>query len=185
MKTLSAWSIILSLILFFGSVSAGYRYANSDAALALSENLSSSLSPLRELGAFPLLFFIFFNNAIKALLVIILGIVPFVFSGSFILLNGFILGVVVNHAIEARGLEFTLLGLLPHGVLELSAILVSSALGFQIGRAFIASLQGKKSNVERQFKGSLVLYLKFILPALFVAALVETVVGKYVLPGAN
>lgn len=179
MKILSFWSVVLTLSLFVGSVYAGYQSAASEASKALSESLRTSLSPLRDLGSLLLLFIIFLNNSIKALIVILLGIVPLIFSATFIILNGFLLGLVVNQTTAARGLGFTLVALLPHGILELAAVLLSAALGLQIG---FAVLGGKKGRLGQQYKNSLILYLKFVLPALFLAAVIETLVGRYVLP---
>ncbi|MBI4333652.1 MAG: stage II sporulation protein M [Chloroflexi bacterium] len=182
-QALSFWSISLTVLLFAGSVYLGYQSADSEVARLLSRDLRASLSPLRDLGAFPLLVIIFLNNSIKALMVIVLGIIPFIFSSGFVVLNGFIIGIVVEQAVAARGLGFTLLGLLPHGLLELAAILLSAALGLQIGFAVLAALGGKKAFLGQRYKNSLMLYLKFVLPALLVAAIIETIVGRYILPG--
>ncbi len=182
MKTLSFWAIALTLVMFLGSAYLGYLSADSGASKALTDNLRGSLSPLRELGSLTLMLVIFANNSLKALAVILLGVIPFLFPTAFVVLNGFILGVVVNEALAARGIGFTLLGLAPHGVLELAAVLTAVALGFQVGFTVLGSSAGKKGRLGQQYKSSLALYLKFILPALFVAAVIETLVGRYVLP---
>lgn len=178
---LSFWVLLLTLLLFGLSLYSGYQSGDTDAALALTSTLGQAFSPLRELGPLPLLAVIFLNNSVKALFVILLGAIPFLFSGGFVILNGYILGVVANQAVAQRGIGYTLLALLPHGILELAAILLAAALGLQIGFASIAALAGKKGQLGQQYKSSLVLYLKFVLPALLLAAAIETLVGTYVL----
>lgn len=179
--TLSLWVLLLTLLLFAFSVYSGYQSGDTDEALALMRTLGQTFSPLQDLGPLPLLAVIFLNNSIKALLIILLGIIPFLFPGGFVILNGYILGVVINQAAAQRGLGFTLLALLPHGVFELAAILLAAALGIQIGFASIAAITGKKAKLGQQYKASLVLYLKYILPVLLLAATIETVVGTYIL----
>ncbi len=182
MKSISAWAVILALLIFVASVFAGYRYAYGETALALSENLRGSLSPLREMSSFPLFLVIFLNNSLKALMLIVLGIIPFIFAAGFLTINGVILGVVLNHSLATRGPGFTLVGLLPHGILELSAVIIAAALGLQIGAAFLAYLGGKKGRLGQAYKSSLKFYVKFVVPALFLAALIETMVARFVLP---
>lgn len=182
MKMLSVWAIVLTLVLFSGSAYLGYISSGSSAARALTDNLRGSLSPLRDLGSLTLMLVIFANNSLKALAVIMLGVIPFLLPAGFVVLNGFILGVVVNEALATRGIGFTLLGLAPHGVLELAAVLTAVALGFQVGFVVLGSSGSKKGRLGQQYRYSLALYLKFILPALFLAAIIETLVGRYVLP---
>jgi len=178
---LSPRVLLLSLFLFCLSVYSGYRSGDTEAALALMRTLGQTLSPLREMGTLSLLAVIFLNNSVKALLIILLGFIPFLFPAGFVILNGFILGVVVNQAVAQRGIAYTLLALLPHGILELAAILLAAALGLQIGFTSVAALAGKKTQLGRQYKLSLALYLKFVLPTLLLAATIETLVGTYVL----
>ncbi len=180
-RALSLWVLLLTLFLFGLSLYLGYRSGDTDAALALTRTLGQTLSPLRELGTLSLLVVIFLNNSVKALFIILLGFIPFLFPGAFVILNGFILGVVVNQAVAQRGIAYTLLALLPHGILELAAILLAAALGLQIGFVSIAALAGKKGQLGQQYKSSLVIYLKFVLPTLLLAATIETVVGIYIL----
>ncbi len=179
---LSPRSIILTLLLFTMFLLIGYQAGNTDFSPGFTANLEKTFAPLLRLGPLPLMAIIFLNNSVKALLVILLGVIPFLFPSVFIMINSFVLGLVVNRVVAEHGLGFTLLGLLPHGLLELSAILVATALGLQVGFSSFASFQGKKGQLQRQYKASLAVYLKLILPALFVAAIIETLVGTYVLP---
>jgi stage II sporulation protein M len=87
--------------------------------------------------------FIFFNNAIKAILVMylgaLLGIVPFIF----LTINGMMIGYLVSKAAEqGGGVLYTLIvkGLLPHGILEIPAIIIACAYGFRFGKMMFQGL---------------------------------------------
>ncbi|QYR22214.1 stage II sporulation protein M [Paenibacillus sp. sptzw28] len=87
--------------------------------------------------------FIFFNNAIKAILVMylgsLLGIVPFIF----LTINGMMIGYLVSKASEqGGGVLYTLIvkGLLPHGILEIPAIIIACAYGFRFGKIMLQGL---------------------------------------------
>lgn len=85
--------------------------------------------------------FIFFNNAIKAIVVMyigsLFGIVPLVFLA----VNGMVIGYVINIAAE-EGLLFTIVfkGLLPHGILEIPAILFACAYGMRFGKLMFSGI---------------------------------------------
>jgi len=80
---------------------------------------------------------IFFNNAIKAVLVMyfgaLLGILPIVF----LTINGMVLGYIMqlNAAQFGAGatLELMIKGILPHGWIEIPAIIIACAYGIRFG----------------------------------------------------
>ncbi|WP_410772640.1 stage II sporulation protein M [Fontibacillus sp. BL9] len=91
-----------------------------------------SQSPVPELSFFK---FIFLNNAVKSVAVILLGALLGLFPAIFLLMNGMVLGLVVSLA-ASQGenlFELIVLGLLPHGIIEIPAILIASAFGLQFG----------------------------------------------------
>ncbi|MDZ4247518.1 MAG: stage II sporulation protein M [Dehalococcoidia bacterium] len=181
-STVSFFTIVLVVALFAAFTFAGYRTSGSLYSISMLEGLETTLGFLKGLGPIALLFVIFINNSVKALLVILLGVIPFVFPSIFVAMNGFILGLVINMSVASKGLGFTLIGLLPHGILELAATLLAAALGIQMGLALIKSLRQQEGQLGLQYKGSLRIYFKLILPALFLAAVIETAVGILLLP---
>ncbi|RUT27897.1 stage II sporulation protein M [Paenibacillus zeisoli] len=102
----------------------------------VSGKLSQSTNP--ELSFF---IFIFFNNAIKGVLMIYLGILAGVIPVFFLLVNGMVLGYLIEaqaaHGNNLADLIFK--GLLPHGIIEIPAIIIASAFGIKFG---IVSLKG-------------------------------------------
>ncbi|MNZ71445.1 hypothetical protein D3C78_898070 [compost metagenome] len=80
---------------------------------------------------------IFLNNAIKSIFVMYLGalfgIMPFIF----LVVNGMLIGYLLKHVAELQGAgvvtELIFKGLLPHGILEIPAIIVACAYGMRFG----------------------------------------------------
>ncbi|BBH24036.1 hypothetical protein Back11_53810 [Paenibacillus baekrokdamisoli] len=94
--------------------------------------------------------FIFFNNAIKSILVMYLGIFFGIVPIIFLAINGMMIGYLISKAYEQGGdVLFTLIvkGLLPHGILEIPAIIIACAYGLKFGRVMF---QGVGSLVLRR-----------------------------------
>ncbi|NEU26149.1 stage II sporulation protein M [Paenibacillus ottowii] len=98
--------------------------------------------------------FIFFNNAIKCVLVIfagaLFGIVPFIF----LIVNGMVLGFVVHlQADMGRSMyEIVVKGLLPHGVIELPILIIACTFGLKFGTNIISTI-GASIGMKRKGNG--------------------------------
>jgi stage II sporulation protein M len=129
------------------------------------------LPPLQLAGA------IFFNNVIKTLLVIVLGTLFGAITVLFLVVNGAALGIVFYLSIQSRGLWPSLLVLLPHGVLELPAVLLGASIGLMLGRHSLNRLLGKaQTSLGTELAQALNFFLAVIIPLLLLAALVEAFV---------
>lgn len=102
------------------------------AALFGAEDVGDLLPDIEELSQFEIFLTILLNNA-RAFVVFVLGAASL---GAFTLLvlafNGFLIGYVVVQAAAARGVLFVVLGIGPHGILELPALFVGAAVGFRL-----------------------------------------------------
>ncbi|APB74152.1 MULTISPECIES: stage II sporulation protein M [Paenibacillus] len=98
--------------------------------------------------------FIFFNNAIKCVLVIfmgaVFGIVPFIF----LIVNGMVLGFVVHLQTDmGRSMyEVVVKGLLPHGVIELPVLIIACAFGLKFGINIMSTI-GTSLGLKRKGTG--------------------------------
>src|SRR5262249_61694266 len=81
--------------------------------------------------------------AIKTLLVIVLGTLFGAITVLFLVVNGAALGIVFYLSIQSRGLWPSLIVLLPHGVLELPAVLLGAGIGLMLGRHSLNRLLGE------------------------------------------
>jgi stage II sporulation protein M len=94
-----------------------------------------------------------------------------------LVVNGAALGVVLSLSTQSRGLWVSLMSVLPHGVLELPAVFLGTAIGIMMGASVARKLFAKSDvriaiELGRAFK----FFCSVIVPLLFVAALVETYV---------
>ncbi|MHA6481112.1 stage II sporulation protein M [Paenibacillus sp. strain BS8-2] len=80
---------------------------------------------------------IFLNNAIKSIMIIFLGaffgVLPFIF----LVVNGMVIGYLVERVSQAPDsisvFDLVVKGLLPHGIIEIPAIIVACAYGIRFG----------------------------------------------------
>ncbi|MDP2726299.1 MAG: stage II sporulation protein M [Dehalococcoidia bacterium] len=171
---------LLSLALYVLSTLVGYEAStaqgNSATSSASLQALAQLFAPLAAMEPPLMMVVIFLNNSIKAFVVIALGftfgVIPFIF----LTVNGLITGLVLGMVGSLAGPRLALAALAPHGVIEIPALLLASALGFMVARAVVRRIAGREARLGHEFKNSMGLYLKVVLPALFVAAAVEAFV---------
>jgi stage II sporulation protein M len=115
------------------------------------------------------------GNNLVAVTVMLLGAVSVGTLTVFaLLLNGFVVGFVVELALrEASALEVVLL-IAPHGVLEIPAILLVAAIGLRFGHRTYRYLRGREKRLltSREIKEAGVLYLAAVV-LIVVAAWIE------------
>jgi stage II sporulation protein M len=117
---------------------------------------------------------IFFNNAVKTLLAIVLGIVFGIVPMIFLLANGIALGVAWSVSAATRGPWISLLSVLPHGILELPAIFLGTSIGLSLGHGGVRRMTGKsKIHSGGDMVHGLRYFFTVIIPLLLAAALVE------------
>ena len=177
LRSIKGYLIIITT-LFFISIAVGYSVGASmgePASEGTIEQLRQILGWIVDLPPISMALFIFANNAIKCLLIIPLGAVLGLVPLLFILVNGAMLGLIAFGVEGTKGVAFVLASLLPHGVLEIPALLMSSAIGLRMGYAGFRRLRGLGSLRQELGKG-LKVYVRWMLPVLFLAAIVETFV---------
>lgn len=131
-----------------------------------------------EMHGLSLVFFIFFNNVIKTFLAMLLGIFFALIPAFFIFINGYVLGLISPFFIQSHGLYPFWAGILPHGVIEIPAVILGAAtglfLGIQAYYSFFGSKEKKFSiNLKREIQKSFIFFVLVVLPLLFLAALIE------------
>lgn len=173
-------NLLLAGILFSVAVTLGTT-ASLDTSSEMLEELRELLRPLETAGRFSLLFIIFLNNAVKALGVIIFGIFLGLPPLFFISANGFILGMVISSVESVEGWEYVVASLAPHGIIEVPILLLTTALGFTIGWQSFKWIMRRNNLVKSRLSDSLKLYLKWVLPGLFAAAIIEVSITPWLL----
>lgn len=175
-------NLILATSIFFANVAVGTLIGQNLVEGLLSE-LGAVLGPLASTGnlSFLLLLIIFINNAVKALGLIFLGILLGLPPVLFIGLNGFILGGLGSALEAVNGWRYVMASFIPHGVIEIPVVLLATALGFTVGMESARWLARKESRVRLRLSDGLKVYLRWILPGLAIAAIIEAFVTPLVI----
>lgn len=165
-------------MLYIFSIFLGWYADLSHPALTqvFMEALKRSFITAYEVEALGLAFFIMLNNSIKCLVAMVLGLLFGFIPLIFVVLNGFILGIVSMSVAKVKGWLFVLMATVPHGFLEIPAMLISVAVGFREGWALINKLAGKNIEVGKEVVFGLNIYLRAVLPLIVVAAFIEAFV---------
>jgi stage II sporulation protein M len=123
-----------------------------------------------------LISFIFLNNLQSSFFGMIFGIALGIFSVITSILNGYLLGFVSSRAVYEEGI-FILWRLLPHGIFELPALLLSTGLGLKLGFPFIYKYfkyYWKRKNIFALLTG-----IFFLLPAIILTLILNKNLRKY------
>ncbi|URN96230.1 MAG: stage II sporulation protein M [Candidatus Pristimantibacillus lignocellulolyticus] len=183
-------SIIVATILFTVSMYIGgsndsfrqFLLMQIDALSELVQEMDQSSNP-----TLTLIMVIFLNNAIKSVLVIFLGAFFGLFPIFFLLVNGMILGFIIQLSLEGTidisVWDLIFKTLLPHGILEIPALIVAGAYGLRLGRLLFSTMGALITNHNKldaigvAYKetlkrcGVMAVYITIIL---FIAAIIES-----------
>jgi stage II sporulation protein M len=135
-----------------------------------------------------LFLFIFLNNAIKSIVIIYAGVLFGILPVVFLLLNGMVLGYIYMLILQENGSVWQLVvGILPHGIIELPVVIIACAYGIRFGviilkqifQAFIPKRY--RHNEIIPFLKSTLPLMVFLVVTLFIAAIIETTVTRWLL----
>ena len=176
--------ILISTVLFIFGLLLGLIIPTEGAdpflaeAAALDE-MAGIIAPLPQVAVF---FFILLKNISVIVLSFVLSPLLCIVPVITLVLNGGVIGLVSSIIIEEESLRFLLTGLLPHGILELPALIMGEAVAFSFGIAVLQGIFGKnkqdniKSNLQNNLK-----YLAVSAGLFLVAAVIETFVTPVLL----
>ncbi len=169
---------VIAVVIVFAIAVAQGIYSPASSKNAAVSTLRHSLSPLSKLvkshawrAYLSLPVIILYNNLRVALANILLGftvLTPLAIAWF----NGYIIGSVATYGNNT--LRNVIL-MVPHGVVELTAILYSAALGLRVGVEGVKKLLRRKSNLLGEFKYALSQF-RYVFLLLVIAALIESYV---------
>ena len=170
--------ILTMLIVFIFSMIIGLVVSAKNPGLSETYlgNFEDSFSWIKTLNPLLIMFIIFLNNAIKSLFALVLGIgfgiVPILFVAG----NGVILSILADVVAKQYSVLFVVAATLPHGIIEVPMVLISSGIGLRLGHVMYLSLKGVQNDVRSELKSGIRFFMRVIVPLLFVASIVETFV---------
>ncbi len=170
-------------LLFVISAVVGYLTAIMYPYMVLNslEELEGLVELLKDLSLLQIMFLIFFNNALKSLLILVLGIGLGIVPFFFIAYNGYFLGIFSHKILMEQGFLYLTAGLLPHGIIEIPMVVVSAAIGLRLGIKGLASLKGESVHLKEEMLTGIKFFFLWIMPLLFIAAAVETFITSVII----
>jgi len=165
--------LVLSSLVFVFSIFIGYALGGETSAQSFEGVLSNIPDPT-ESTSIQMFAAILSNNVVASFLFLASGILGGVPPLLFIAFNGFFIGYISWNVAQVQGLTFVIATILPHGVVEIPAILLSASMGVGLGYSVIHRLL-KRKGLTRYVKDSLTIFVMRIIPLLVLAAGIETV----------
>ncbi|WP_416293881.1 stage II sporulation protein M [Paenibacillus illinoisensis] len=189
-------ALIWSVILFVAGIGAGWVSTGP-----LQDILMNQIGGLQEVSRqleqsgnvqWNFFIFIFFNNAIKSVLVIYAGIFFGVLPVIFLVINGMVIGFLVHITTDngASFFDIVVKGLLPHGIIEIPVIIIACAFGLKFGglasRSLIELGSAKRQGLGKQWETFLKRTLTascWVIILLFIAAIIESTITFSIVRG--
>lgn len=144
--------------------------ANDADLTLLQDSFESTYGFVIDLPSVVLFVVIFLNNGIKALFILVTGTLFGAMPVLFIAINGLVIGLAIR-LINSPSLAAA--GLLPHGIIEVPAILLAAALGIYLGTKLFNKIRGQDISIGQTLGASMKTFSLIVLPALFIAAGIE------------
>ena len=167
--------ILFSCVMFVFFIISGYFTAQADPAAG--DQIYAIFQEMVVAGVISespviMAFQIFINN-VQICALIFLGGATFGLLTVFLLMtNGVVIGVLIEVLLRDMPKTTLALGLLPHGIFEIPAVLVSAALGLIISRGLFEELAGKGDALHAA-RAAGRLFVMYVIPFVFIAACIE------------
>lgn len=167
----------IAIVIFFFSMAAGYSLGDIQLMEAYMDTLPSGIA---DYTLMQFLLFIIGNNVFNGFLWIILGYI-FSFPSLYLsALNGFVIGNISHTMILESSLSFVLVGLIPHGIVEIPTLLLCSAMGMGLGYSLINRLRGRGS-LRLELVRAMKLFVTRVLPLIVLAAVIEVTISPFLM----
>jgi len=169
--------IIISFFVFVASFIMGVFLAKASPEIAedFFEELKKIIEPMLGLSSIYQFLFIFFKNSFTMFIIIFSGFFFGIFPIFALYFNGHILGTIFFLSQGEIPFIVFLKAILPHGIIEIPALILAAAIGLDLGKHVIRKLVlGKEINFKERFFLAGEVFLKILIPFLIMAALIES-----------
>ncbi len=143
----------------------------------IKEKIKSLIGQTEGLGFLGLMQFIFVNNIGVSFAGIFFGVFFCIFPFLVAAGNGYMLGYVIKLVIGKLGIAEgvgSLWRILPHGIFEIPAIIISLGIGIKLGVSLFSSLnKGSFKSLWSDLGDSARIFIFIVLPLLVIAAIIE------------
>jgi stage II sporulation protein M len=172
-----------SLLIFAGGCLAGYFLTMADPAFgdALLKIFQDMITDEIMYDDPPLLALQLFLNNLEACVLLFLGGATFGLLTMFVLsFNGIVIGGILGVVREKTDDFVMLAAIVPHGIFELPAVLVSATLGLMLSRAVMLEFAGQGDAAAQALRLGR-LFVRYVVPFIAIAACIEAFITPAVL----
>ncbi|RPI97352.1 MAG: stage II sporulation protein M [Chloroflexi bacterium] len=142
----------------------------------IMELVGAEFSGFRDQSSFELMFRLFLHNALICAIMVALGLAFGLITLLIVADNGLVIGLIGTYTAGKAGLLFTIAAIMPHGVIELPAMVLSAAIGLYLGYSVLQSLFRRPVDVVKELKDGASMFVFWVLPFLLIAAFIESYV---------
>lgn len=168
--------IVVALWAFSTLIGATMALAMPQESQQFVEAISNQMKPLLSDSSFTLMLNIFVNNTRACLLEVGLGLGLGVIPLLIVFVNGIAMGLVIALAMSQTGPLFMAAALLPHGIIEIPAVVISAAIGLRFGHCVLLAVLRQAVDLKKELVEGVSVFIFWLIPLLFVAAFVESYV---------
>jgi len=137
--------------------------------------LMDSFNPFLTLPPWKMFFVILLNNSTKSFAVLLSGILFGLVPLLAVATNSYILGIAFLFASEKVGYLIAAKTILPHGVLEIPAVIIAASYGLWLGVVFIKRIRERNLvGFGNQVRHAIRMFFFIVFPLFILAALIET-----------
>jgi len=136
------------------------------------ELIADLIEKTEGMSSFELISFIVSNNVQSSFFGLFLGVFFGIAPIIVTVVNGYVLGFVANKTVAIEGFAI-LWRLLPHGIFELPAIILSLAVGLKLGMFLFISKNKSLKELWKWIKDAIRVFVFIILPLLAIAGIIE------------
>lgn len=183
LKTIITCTVIFIVCSIFGIVfGLNYSEQTKEILLDFLESNKDLLSDEGLVSAWGLIK----NNTTACGMSILFGIIPFIFLTVLSLaLNGFMIGIVLGFGKATTGasmIKTFVFGILPHGIFELPALIISMSMGIYLCLTLTMKIFRRgKIKISELLKNYVRIFLSVILPMILIAGIIEAYITPLLL----
>jgi len=176
-------AIIITILLFFATITVGWAgtmqnpQIGEDLMKLFEKEVAGQITGKDTSEIFVRLFL----NNFEACILLFLGGASFGILTIFILsLNGILIGSIMEIVHKDHSAAFVAAAILPHGIFEIPAIILSGSLGILLAQSLIAEWYhgGDAAGETRRFAR---LFIMYVAPLVIIAAFVEAFITPFII----
>jgi stage II sporulation protein M len=176
-------AIIVTLLLFFTTIMVGWvgSAQNPSVGQDLMKLFEKEIAgQMNGTNPFDMCTKLFTNN-LQACILLFLGGASFGILTIFIMsLNGIVIGAIMEIASKNHSALYVAAAILPHGIFEIPAFIISGSLGILLAQSMIAEWYGDTDTAAEALRFSR-LFILYVLPLVAIAACVEAFITPVVI----